>query len=116
MRQKFGSSSGLKSSGKMQGIGSNGGGSSSSNNNDGTDVADVLADTSKLALSYVSSMWETTTKVLLFATNSIIRNYEFILFRRYKKPRFRSKLHQLGGVFSVVPRQLPMSLLHLPLN
>ena len=59
MRAKFGGSAGLNSSGKnghMQGIGSSVSGDDSG--------SDVLGDTSKLAYSLVSSVWETTSKVV----------------------------------------------------
>jgi hypothetical protein len=60
MRQKFGNSSGLSSSGKMQGIGSdpgyNPGASGSGGSLDPNQVATQ-------AFSFVNSVWETTTKV-----------------------------------------------------
>eukprot|EP00604_Paraphysomonas_vestita_P000045 CAMPEP_0174826162 /NCGR_PEP_ID=MMETSP1107-20130205/43599_1 /TAXON_ID=36770 /ORGANISM="Paraphysomonas vestita, Strain GFlagA" /LENGTH=378 /DNA_ID=CAMNT_0016058727 /DNA_START=196 /DNA_END=1329 /DNA_ORIENTATION=- len=63
MRQKFGSSSGLSSSGKMQGIGSDPNYNPNSQQNSSTLPIDPT-EVANSALSFVNTVWETTSKTV----------------------------------------------------
>jgi hypothetical protein len=84
MRQKFGGSSGLNSSGKMQGIGSDpnyraGGGSSSNMEWGGVDV-NQIADVSTKAFGYFSSTLSTLGEQVVKVSFLLAANCYFYCF------------------------------------
>lgn len=84
MRQKFGGSSGLNSSGKMQGIGSDpnyrAGGGSSSNDWDVNQIADVSTKAFGYFSSTLSTLGEQVVKVLCTYTNFWTKHHQPVLF------------------------------------